>query len=103
MAEQAKPKKNYIKGSAKQHQFDNGGSVLHIDLLVSDLDKIKNEKGYAKITVSENRTPDTYGNTHSIYQNDWKPKEGVKAPVAKMPVKAKAKDTFPEIDTDLPF
>lgn len=95
-------KKNYIKGSAKEHVFPNGGDVLNVDLLVSDLDKIKNERGYARITLSRNKEVDKYNNTHSIYENTWKPSgEKKTAPVAKMPVKAKEKDAFPS--DDLPF
>lgn len=94
-------KKNYIKGSAKEHVFDNGGSVIHIDMKLEDLKKIANERGYVKVTVSKLKQTDDYGNTHSVYENDYKPAEKKAAPAAKTPLKAKAKDTLP--GDDLPF
>lgn len=101
-------KKNYIKGSARQKQFDNGGTVINLDLLVSEVQAIANEKGYAKITLSELREPDMYGNTHSIYQNDWVPDakatpQGVKDLLpAKQATKPAGKKSYDATD-DLPF
>ncbi len=72
--------KNYIKGGAKEVTFDNGGSLVHIDILtdaggiVTKNGNLKpNEKGYVKLTLSKLPQPDAYGNTHTLYENEWKP------------------------------
>jgi hypothetical protein len=96
MADFTKPTKNYIKGSAKEQVFDNGGSVINVDLLFSDLEKLpRNQAGYIKIRVSKLKQADQYGSTHSVYENDYKPKEKQPAPIAKTPVKAREKDALP--------
>lgn len=108
MANFTTKKKNYIKGSARKRTFDNGGNVINLDLLVSEVAAIANEKGYAKLTLSELREPDMYGNTHSIYQNDWVPdgkgvaKSATPAPAAKSTKAAPAKKSYDSTD-DLPF
>lgn len=96
MSTEAK-KKNYVKGSAKEHVFENGGSILHVDLKVDDLKRLPiNEAGYVKLNISKLPNPDNYGNTHSIYENDWKPaKDGKPAPKAKMPLAPFGKDDLP--------
>lgn len=103
MADSTK-KKNYVKGSAKQHVFDNGGDVIHLDLkiegiIIGSTGPIKpNDAGFAKVTVSKLKEPDQYGNTHCVYENDWVPTEKRKAaPKPKTPVKPREKDD------DLPF
>lgn len=73
MADSTK-KKNYIKGSGRARQFDNGGENIYLSLLFSDLESLpRNEDGYIRLVVSELREPDKFGNTHSIFENDWKP------------------------------
>jgi len=70
----AKKPKNYIKGSAKAKTFDNGGTNIKVDLLFSDLEKLpRNAAGYIRIIISEMKNVDAYGNTHSIYEDDWTP------------------------------
>jgi hypothetical protein len=97
-------KKNYIKGSAKEVVFNNGGSVIHVDLLLKDLDRLpKNEAGYVKITISRLPAPDKYNNTHTIYENDWKPEPGNNkkaATTAKTQVKSLRAERASD---DLPF
>lgn len=104
MAETAK-KRNYVKGSAKEVVFNNGGNVIHIDLLLEDLKRLPiNAAGYIKLTVSKLAAPDKYNNTHTIYENDWKPagKSGdnsaPKAPASTKPTglkTARSKDDLP--------
>ena len=97
--------KNYIKGSYKEYKFDNG-SKLVASILVEDLQKIANEKGYANIVIQERKETDQYGNTHYATENDWKPEDkkagGKKAPAQK-PVKEELKKpSFDQTDS-LPF
>jgi hypothetical protein len=67
--------KNYISGSAKKVTFADGGEIINLDLKLSDLAALPaNERGYIKITISERKTVDEYGNTHSIYENAYVPK-----------------------------
>jgi hypothetical protein len=70
-----KKPKNYLKGSAKLHEFSNGGHVIHVDILKSELEKLQvNKSGYIKITIGSLAKPDNWGNTHSIYENEFEPK-----------------------------
>ena len=75
MITEEKKKKNYIKGSARQRDFKGDNHLINVDLLLSDLQtKLPvNEAGYVKITLSKLKEPDRYGNTHSIYENDFVP------------------------------
>ena len=67
--------KNYISGSAKKVTFADGGEIINLDLKLADLAALPaNERGYIKITISERKTVDEYGNTHSIYENAYVPK-----------------------------
>lgn len=66
--------KNYIKGSFRNYEFDNGDSKMVMSVFVDDLVKIQNDKGYASVVLAERREADDYGNTHYLYENDYKPK-----------------------------
>ena len=106
MSTTEKKKKNYVKGSAKEVKFSNGGSIIHVDILVEDLKRLPiNDRGYVKLSLSKLPDPDKFGNTHTLYENDWKPTdEGAKAQATKAGVKA-----FPKVEfkggtvDDLPF
>lgn len=94
--------KNYIKGSIKAYKFDNSTKLV-ASILVSDLAKIANEKGYANVVIQERKEADQYGNTHYMAENDYKPKE--KTASKAEPKKAKEelkKPSFKQTD-DLPF
>lgn len=71
--------KNYIKGSAKEIKFDNGGTVINISLNVEQINALKSDNGYVKLTIAHRRGEDQYGNTHSVYENTYVPKEGGKS------------------------
>ena len=45
---------------------------LKIGIRVSDL--VPNEKGYVNLIIQEMKKPDEYGNTHTVYVDDWVPK-----------------------------
>ena len=107
MAETATIKRKFIKGSAKGRVFENGGQNIYLSLFGPDLDKLpRNEDQYVRIVVSEYKEPDRFGNTHSIYENEWKPEPGAKkkfTPPGGNPTKrATAVDLGGKTD-DLPF
>lgn len=96
--------KNYIKGSAREFTFSNGGSNINLSLSLDALTAIANDKGYVNITVAPRQEADRYGNTHSVFENTYKPDE------KKTPVRSAAKPqntlTPPKFDDksdDLPF
>lgn len=64
-------KKNYV-GNAKQRDW-KFWAFFSLSVNVDKLQDIKNEKGYARLTMNLNREPDQYGNTHSIVEDTWKP------------------------------
>lgn len=112
MADSTKAKKNYVKGSAKGKVFSNGGEVINLDLkiegrIIGSTGVIEpNEAGYAKITISKLPKPDDYGNTHSIYENDFKPDANKKAPKAKTAIAGTPRKAVPSgssSDDSLPF
>lgn len=63
--------KNFVKGSGKKIEFNNGGYVINISLNVEDLKRLPQNKGYVKLTLSERKAPDQYGNNIMIYENDY--------------------------------
>lgn len=65
--------KNYIKGSFRKLNSKTAGEVIIASVLVSDIVKLANDKGYANIVISERREADQYGNTHYAYENDYDP------------------------------
>ena len=62
--------RNFIKGSAKAN-IHEGVEFINLSLLVEDLDAIKNEKGYAAITVVKRKEVGQYGDTHNVYENTY--------------------------------
>lgn len=74
MANSTKEKRNFLKGSARAIHFNNGGHIIHIDLLKEDVDKLPvNKSGYIKLSVSSLPKPDKFGNTHSVFENEFVP------------------------------
>ena len=65
--------KNYIKGSIRRKSFGEGEPLLIASLLLSDLEKIANEKGYVNIVISARKDVDAFGNSHYAYENEFKP------------------------------
>lgn len=69
-----KKKKNYISGGARRVEFGDGSSIINLDLKLSDINDLPvSEKGYIRLTVSERKETDQFGNTHSVYENDFVP------------------------------
>jgi hypothetical protein len=93
--------KNYIKGSFRQVTTSQGEVRLIASILVSDLEKIKNDKGYAQVVIQQRQDKDQYGNTHYAFENDWKPEKRAEVKAAKIEKLNPPK--FDESIDDLPF
>lgn len=70
--------KNYVpRSSAKKHEFPNGGSLIKLSFRVADLipwlNEHKNDKDFINLIVAERREPSQYGDTHTVYLDDWQP------------------------------
>lgn len=65
-------KKKYV-GGGKRIVFDNGGEVINIYLFADKLQA--DEKGYVRLTIGERREVSDKGDTHSVWVNEYKPKE----------------------------
>ena len=70
--------KTYLKCSAKEKKFSNGGSVIRLSFKDTDIAAFvrehKNEKGYVNLIVAERREVGQYGDTHSVYLDTYQPK-----------------------------
>lgn len=74
-------KKTYVpKSSAKIVTFRDGGSLMklsfQVDALIEFLKQHRNERGYINLNVTERKTPSQYGETHSVWLDTWKPRQG---------------------------
>ncbi|MCK4828970.1 hypothetical protein KA005_75300 [bacterium] len=77
----AKKPRKYIKGSAVEPEFSRDrGDILNIDLYVPELEDFATEAGYAKITIYRRREIDDFGNTHYMFQNEFKPDKSKSKP-----------------------
>ena len=56
-------------GKGKAHTFKEGNTVLNLGLRVADL--VANERGYVNLTVAKLKEPDQWGNTHTVYLNEY--------------------------------
>lgn len=66
-------KKNYV-GNGKA-RTNNYGTMFNISLKKEAIEKLLNsqEGNYIKITMSELREQGKYGETHTVYENTYKP------------------------------
>jgi hypothetical protein len=95
--------KNYIKGSIREIQFNDDSSKLVLSILVSDLAKIANDRGYASVVINKRKETDQYGNTHYMYENDYNP-EAAKKDAKKGAAPSKKADLKkPKFHDDAPF
>ena len=98
--------KTYLKGSAKAKTFDNGGSVinlsLHADELITLATEHRNAAGYLNLVVGERREVGKYGDTHSVWLDDFVPKANDAKPKPLPPVQ---RERVPgdELDEDIKF
>lgn len=73
-------KKNYIGGSAREKTFDSGNSIINLSICLDDLMQLpktqdKAGKAYVRITIAPRREVGKYGETHSIYEDTYTPKQ----------------------------
>ena len=72
--------KIFLKCSAKEKTFANGGSLLNIGVKVADLlefaQRHANERGYLNLCVQSRRELGKFGDTHTVSLDTWvaKPK-----------------------------
>ena len=68
------PQKTYV-GSAKEKQ-GKYGEFISLSFSQKDLDVLnanKNERGYVNLVINRRNQPGTYGETHSVTIDTWKP------------------------------
>lgn len=104
--------RNFIKWSARKKTFDWGWESLSVGIYLPDLLRLPmTSKGYVNIKIASKKSwADEYGNTHSIYEDDYDP-NGTKSPnrdgiilADKMEWKASSSMTSNDnVDDDLPF
>jgi hypothetical protein len=62
----------------REKQFDNGGSIIKIDIDVSrfskQIEELKNEKGFVSIDIKKRMNKSDNGLTHYAEQNKFIPK-----------------------------
>lgn len=89
-----KKKKNYIAGSARKIEFEDGSYKINLDLKLDELNALPvSEKGYIRLTVAPRKEVGTYGETHSVYENDFVPDKSKAAPAAGPKVSAPKRAT----------
>tara|TARA_B100000519_G_C13996723_1_gene321929 strand:- start:137 stop:430 length:294 start_codon:yes stop_codon:yes gene_type:complete len=72
--------KTFINGLfIREKTFDNGGSIIKIDVdvykLTQQLEQLKNEKGYVSIDLKKRQQKSDNGLTHYAEQNTFIPKK----------------------------
>jgi hypothetical protein len=67
-------KKNYIRGGAKLAVTEYG-EVINISLDIKELNNLKQDKGFIKLTVAKRKEIGKYGETHSVYENTFEPEK----------------------------
>jgi len=72
--------KTFINGLfIREKEFDNGGSILKVDInvdtLFDQLQSLKNEKGFVSIDVKKRREKGSNGLSHFAELNTFVPKE----------------------------
>ena len=68
--------KTFINGLfIREKQFDNGGSIIKLDVnvesLTKQLNELKNEKGFVSIDIKQRQTKSENGLTHYAEQNKF--------------------------------
>lgn len=70
----------FLKCSAKEKSFGNGGTKLLIGVKVEDLIAFAkahgNERGYLNLAVTSRREVGQYGDTHSVALDTFTPTRG---------------------------
>jgi len=92
--------KTFINGLfIRQKQFDNGGSIIKIDIdvnaLTKQLEQLRNAKGFVSIDLKERRQKADNGLTHYAELNTFIPKTQTQ--------QNQQGDRFTTGDDDVPF
>lgn len=66
-------KERIVVLSGQKTQFINVG--LHVDEFKNFMEQHVNERGYINLTIGRRKTPSDRGDTHSLWLDDYKPKE----------------------------
>lgn len=63
--------KNYVKGNAwlVKTQF---GEIMNLRVSLEDLAKLEQQKWYVRLTLAPRKEKGKFGETHTIYENDFK-------------------------------
>ena len=89
----------FVKCSAKEHTFPNGGSVLNFSMKASDMhalaDTHANSRGYVNLKIGSRRDVGQYGDTHSATVDKWEPSGAAVGPKAVPPAKPISVDDIP--------
>lgn len=78
--EKQKVEYRFVKASAKEAPFSNGGEVIRVSVLVDDLIRMQEDnpdlhsKGYVNIELRKKKVADQYGNSHMVIESTFKPK-----------------------------
>lgn len=70
--------KTYV-AKGKKIEFKNGGHIIKIGIKPSELIQYQNEKGYVNLVIGGLRSPDKWGNDHTVWVDDWKPSQNTEA------------------------
>jgi hypothetical protein len=104
MAEKNFTKKRYVKSGTKTKDFGDGGEIINLDLNLADLSSLPvNAGGYVKICLAKLRTPDKFGNSHAVYENDFVPDKSKGAGKAYTPATQGRASYKKNDDSALPF
>lgn len=66
-------------GTAKVVKFENGSEIVNAYISKTGLEVIAthtNENGGVALGIARRRNKDDFGNTHAVYINDYKNKDG---------------------------
>ena len=70
--------KVFLRCSAKEKTFPNGGSVINVGIKVADLIEFANKHGnarvYLNLSIGARREVGQYGDTHSVTLDTYEPK-----------------------------
>ena len=82
-------------------EFGQYGNIK-IGLKMSDL--VANDKGYVNLVIGKKRETDQYGNTHSVWVDDFVPTKQNRAPEPPVPpLNCFTNDSGEPLSDDLPF
>lgn len=98
--------KTYVPKSSAKALSKNGWTMLKLSFKAADLVKFvhenANDKGYINLCVTKRREVGTYGDTHCVWLDTWKPNSENQSPQATAP-EPSAQTASQIEDDDVPF